>query len=196
VTAVTTSKGRPGRHRSEAADEAILRATLELLAEHGYGELTMTAVIERSAVSSATLYRRYATKQDLVAAAVATLIPAVTNIDTGSLKGDITALVRDVAHSISARNEALIEALRVEKQRNPDLAAALRERFLQPRLAQLKDILVRAKARGEISGAPPAEAVLSLVTGPLHHRAYNLSEALTPAFVNTVISWTVRALGA
>src|SRR5689334_19207728 len=98
------TKARPGRHRSEVADEAIHRATLELLVEHGYSGLTMAAVIERAGVSSATLYRRYTTKQELVSAAVATLVPAVTPVDTGTLEGDIAALVRDIAHSVSVRN--------------------------------------------------------------------------------------------
>ncbi|MBU3702145.1 MAG: helix-turn-helix transcriptional regulator, partial [Acidimicrobiia bacterium] len=64
---------RPGRQRSEAADHAILSATLDLLSETGYGALTVAAVIARSGVSSATLYRRWPTKQDLVAAALASL---------------------------------------------------------------------------------------------------------------------------
>jgi AcrR family transcriptional regulator len=46
----TTERARPGRQRSEAADSAILSATLDLLAERGYGGLTMAAVISRSGV--------------------------------------------------------------------------------------------------------------------------------------------------
>ena len=61
---------RSGRPRSQAADDAILRAALDLLREHGYGGLTMASIIERAGVSSATLYRRWATKQDLVLAAL------------------------------------------------------------------------------------------------------------------------------
>ena len=190
----TETKPRPGRHRSELADEAIHHATLELLAEHGYAGLTMAAVIERAGVSSATLSRRYTTKQDLVSAAVATLVPAVSAVDTGTLEGDIAAMVRDIAHSVSVRNEALAEVLRIEKQRNPELADALRSCFLEPRLHQLRDVLARARARGDIDSAPPAEAVLSLVSGPLHHRAFNLNEPLTPAFIKLVIRWTVQAL--
>src|SRR5690606_19453403 len=62
TTAPATGPARAGRQRDPAADEAILAATLELLAEGGYGTLTVAAVIERAGVSSATLYRRFATK--------------------------------------------------------------------------------------------------------------------------------------
>jgi AcrR family transcriptional regulator len=193
---VTTdaTKVRPGRQRSEAADDAILQAALAVLSENGYSGFTMAAVIERAGVSSATLYRRWTTKQALVSAAVATLIPELGDTDTGSLEGDVYALVHQVAESIGRRHEGVSEALRLEKKRNPELAAALREQFLQPRLDELKALLARAKARGEITTAPPLETVLSLVTGPLYHRAYHLNEPLTPAFVKGTAAWAVRAL--
>ncbi|HEX4822392.1 MAG TPA: TetR/AcrR family transcriptional regulator [Acidimicrobiales bacterium] len=191
-----TTTVRPGRQRSEAADEAIMEATLSLLAEHGYVGLTMAAVIERSGVSSATLYRRYTTKTELVIAAVASLFPEPVDTDTGSLHGDLSVFIRHVAQSIERRNERAVQALRLEKERNPELDATLRERFLAPRLTELKAILTRAKQRGEIDTIPPAEVALSLVTGPLYHRAYHLDEPLSPGFVKSTIAFAVRALRA
>jgi AcrR family transcriptional regulator len=196
MTTTTSSRPGPGRQRSEAADEAIFDATLELLAEHGYRALTMAAVIERSGVSSATLYRRYTTKTELVTAAIAALLPEPIDTDTGSFDGDMSAFVRNVAQSIERRNERAVQALRIEKQHNPQLDACLRERFLAPRLADLRALLNRAKKRGEIETAPSVEVALSLVTGPLYHRAYLLDEPLTPAFVRSTIAFAVRALSA
>jgi AcrR family transcriptional regulator len=192
----TTAATRPGRHRSEAADEAILDATLAVLGEHGYAGLTMAAVIERSGVSSATLYRRYTTRIELVTAAIATLLPLPVDTDTGSFEGDLGTFVRHVAQSIERRNERAVQALRVEKERDPALHACLREHFLAPRLADLKAILARAKKRGDIDTMPPVDVALSLVTGPLYHRAYHLDEPLTPAFVKNTIAYAVRALSA
>ena len=60
----------PGRPRSVEADEAILRATLDLLTDGGYAALTMERVRERSGVGKATLYRRYGSKEELVSAAI------------------------------------------------------------------------------------------------------------------------------
>jgi AcrR family transcriptional regulator len=196
ITTAGDPRPGPGRHRSEAANEAILGATLDVLAEHGYVGLTMAAVIERSGVSSATLYRRYTTKTQLVTAAIATLLPEPVDTDTGSLEGDVSAFVRNVAQSIERHNERAVQALRIEKQRNPELEACLRERFHAPRLANLRALLNRAKKRGDIDTVPPVEVALSLVTGALYHRAYFLDEPLTPAFVKTTIACAVRALGA
>ena len=50
--------------------------------------------------------------------------------------------------------------------------------------------------RGEIGTVPPVEVALSLVTGPLHHRANQLGEPITPAFVKVTIAFAVRALRA
>jgi AcrR family transcriptional regulator len=187
---------RPGRQRSDACDVAILDATLRLLGEKGYSGLTVAAVIEDAGVSSATLYRRWPTKQDLVAAAVATMVPEPANTDTGSLAGDITAFLQHVASSIAARQEGIADALSIEKKHNPELAALLRARFREPRLAELRAIFVRAKRRGEVSTVPPPEVALSLIAGPLYHRSSNLGEPLTPAFVRAAAAHALRALQA
>src|SRR5690348_858771 len=105
-----TDRPRPGRHRSASADAAILDATLELLRERGYRALTVAAVIERAGVSSATLYRRWPSKPELVAAAIASLVPESFEVDTGTLRGDMSAFVHHVADSIAARGN-IIELL-------------------------------------------------------------------------------------
>ncbi|HEY6531784.1 MAG TPA: helix-turn-helix domain-containing protein, partial [Acidimicrobiales bacterium] len=110
----TVAKNRPGRQRSQAADQAILAATLEELAVAGYGGLTMAAVIARSGVSSATLYRRWPTKQQLVAAALASLHQEVVDIDTGSLEGDLLALARALADAMSVERSDLTEDVATE----------------------------------------------------------------------------------
>lgn len=189
--------GRPGRHRSEAADAAILAATLEVLAERGYGGLNVSEVISRAGVSSATLYRRWENKEQLVVAAVATLVPVAECTDTGSLEGDVAVFLRNIASSIARRHEVVHDALTVEARQNPSLSASLRARFLEPRLDQLGGILTRARRRGELtSAAPSVEFAMSLVGGPLYHRANVLNEPLTPAFMKAAARHAVAALSA
>ena len=60
-----------GRPRSGTADRAILDAAMALLAEVGLGGLTMSAVVSRSRVARATVYRRYPSREALIAAALA-----------------------------------------------------------------------------------------------------------------------------
>jgi AcrR family transcriptional regulator len=66
-----------GRPRDERADRAILSATLDLMAEHGVDGFRTEDVAERAKVGKATIYRRYASKEKLVTAAVATLVSEI-----------------------------------------------------------------------------------------------------------------------
>ncbi|HLY82863.1 MAG TPA: TetR/AcrR family transcriptional regulator [Acidimicrobiales bacterium] len=187
---------RPGRPRNQATGDAILAAALELLGERGYGALTVCSVIERAGVSSATLYRRWPTKQQLIVAAVASLVPEPTTTDTGSLGGDLRALLDQIAGSIAARREDIADALASEVKRDADLALALHEKFQVPRLTQLDQILDRAIRRGELADRPSAESALSLIVGPVYHRAFVLGEPLTAEFLEAAAAHAGRGLGA
>jgi AcrR family transcriptional regulator len=193
MTVGAPDRARPGRQRSEAADHAILSATLDLLAVQGYGGLTMAAVISRSGVSSATLYRRWPTKQQLVAAALASIHAEIVDIDAGSLESDVAAMVRSLADAMSIRREDIAEDVAIELRRNPDFRAAVNEKFMVPRLENMGRVLDRARARGELGPGIDAEAAMSIVAGPLHHRVYVMGRDASPAFVKSA---TVGALAA
>ena len=89
-TAGNQSAGRP---RSEEAHQAILNATVELLAEQGYSALTVEGVASRAGVGKATIYRRWPSKLPLVVEAFGQL-PAFEDVDTGSLEEDLVQMVR------------------------------------------------------------------------------------------------------
>lgn len=187
---------RPGRQRSEAADQAILGATLDLLAENGYGALTVASVIARSGVSSATLYRRWPTKQDLVAAALASMHAEIVDIDTGSLDGDIAEMVRSVADALTPRRDDLREDLAVELRRNPEFRAAINEKFIQPRRAVMAGIVDRAVERGELGQGLGFDVATAFVTGPMHHWVYVQGRRITPVFQRSVVDGALAALRA
>ena len=113
-------------NRGEAADTAILDATIEVLSEQGYGGLTMSGVIERSGVSSATLYRRWPTKLELVMAAIESITPEKQSTDTGSLEGDIRAFIAHLATSAAHRHEHVVEALAAGSATHPELDEAIK----------------------------------------------------------------------
>lgn len=194
--ALAPERPRPGRQRSEAADHAILSATLDLLAEVGYGALTVASVIARSGVSSATLYRRWPTKQDLVTAALASMHAEIVDIDTGSLDADVAGMVRATVQALSVRNPEISDDLAVELRRNPEFRAAINEKFVQPRRAVMAGIVGRAVARGELGSDPGVEVATAFVTGPIHHWVYVQGKQPTPAFERTVVTGALAALRA
>jgi AcrR family transcriptional regulator len=183
-------------NRGEAADHAILEATIEVLGEQGYGGLTMSSVIERAGVSSATLYRRWPTKLDLVMAAVEAVSPEKPSSDTGSLEGDIRAFISHIATSVAHRREHVFEALSAGSATHPELDDAIRAKFITPRLVELRGILARAKERGELTTVPSAEIAASIVSGPAYHRAYVMRLPLTPRFVQTATTIALDGLRA
>lgn len=191
-----TERSRPGRQRSEAADQAILNATLDVLAVAGYGALTMASVIGKSGVSSATLYRRWPTKQQLVAAALASLHPEIVPIDSGTLESDLYELVHAIADSMSVRREDLADDVGVELRRNPEFRAAVNEKFIVPRLRVLELILENACARGEIGTDLDPRVAMSFVSGPMHHRLYVLGEIVDQKFADSVAIAALAALRA
>jgi len=88
--------GVPRRRRGRALEEALLDAAWAELTERGYDDLTIDAVAVRAGTSRAVLYRRWPSKQDLVLAALQHEVgkDVVVAPDTGSLRGDVIALLR------------------------------------------------------------------------------------------------------
>jgi AcrR family transcriptional regulator len=162
----------PGRPRSAVADEAILRAALELLAEDGYRALTMERVRERSGVGKATIYRRYSSKEELVSAAIVHLnsdIPMPA--DTGSIFGDFAATAQTILAG-AARTGALtlMPRLLSEVASDPEMHALFVEHLVEPRRRVVRGIVERAQARGEVRADVDPELAVDLMVGPFIYR--------------------------
>jgi AcrR family transcriptional regulator len=185
---VVVPRGRP---RSVEADQAIAQATLDLLVEDGYAGLTMAAVAHRAKVSTATLYRRFDNKEALVAAALADVTEEHRIPDTGSLDGDVRALLASVVERLSGDYAGLVEVLVGEAVRNHGLADALRERFYDSYRRELEGLVDRAVARGEMAPTDDLTLVSNLLMGPLYYRwlvardpvTHEVADALAPMLV-------------
>jgi len=160
----------PGRPRSEASHRAIIQATLELLVEGGYGSLTMEAVRTRAGVGKATIYRRWASKEELVRDAIVFLHDEIESPDTGSLRGDYDALATRVRASASWGGASLMPRLLGEAVNDPELFAIFRANLVEPRRAALRAVLERAIARGEIRAGLDLELLIDLFAGPAVYR--------------------------
>lgn len=190
----TTSVGR-GRPRSSEADQAIEASTLVLLEEEGFAGMTMAGVAARAGVSTATLYRRWPSKLDLVVGVLARLGEDSPVIDTGSLAGDLTVLLTTTATKLTGESGRLFEGLVGDGLRHPALSDALRVQLLAPRRAVLVAMLERAAARGEIPQPEDASVTISLITGALYERRLISGEPITPSTVRSLVTLLLRALG-
>jgi AcrR family transcriptional regulator len=161
-----------GRPREERADRAILQAALELMAEQGVRDLRMDEVADRAGVGKATIYRRYRSKEELVAATIATLVStSITLPDTGSTRTDLLSLMRSAVALYSGSVEAaLMPSLVDAMSRDPDLARTVREAFLAGRRAALREVLERGVERGDLRADFDRELALDVLGGPLFYR--------------------------
>ena len=98
---MSKSKSRRGRPRSDESHQAILKATatLSLLAEVGFDAMSIEAIASQAGVGKTTIYRRYAGKDELVAAAIESIREEVVIADTGSLWGDLDAIIESAAQT-------------------------------------------------------------------------------------------------
>lgn len=187
---------RRGRRRSDAADRAILDAALRVLAVDGYGNFTMGAVIAQAGTSSATLYRRWQTKNELVGAALATLSPRIPTFDTATLQGDLAAFIEYFAEGKCVDADALDDGLVDELGRDPEFHQEITDKFVAPRISALVSILERAERRGEIGAGIGGATAYSVVIGPVHHHVHVLGKAADKGFLGSATTAAHAALTA
>ena len=186
---------RVGRPRSVEADEAIRAATVELLAADGYANLTMSGVAARAGVSTATLYRRWRSKLDLVVDVLGARAEETPVPDTGSLEGDCRAVLHAlVGKARTSQMTRLMAGLVGELGKNPELAAALRTHLIGPRRVALNEVFARADRRGELRPDVDVNVAADLLFGPLYHRLLVTGEPVTARVADKLTDLVVRAV--
>jgi AcrR family transcriptional regulator len=139
------------RRRGGALLTAIFEATLAELAESGYAELSMARVACRARASKSSLYRRWPSRADLVGDAMQYNRPEpIPAPDTGNARNDLLGFLRGVADLINSADGDAVRGLLAVAARDPELARMVRERFIEPNLAQVLDVLRRGAVRGEV----------------------------------------------
>jgi AcrR family transcriptional regulator len=187
---------RRGRPRSEQADQAILAAAAEILAERGLGGMSIEEVASRAGVGKATIYRRWASRGALALDAFLVEFRSQQPLpQTGSLRGDLLAALRAWIRSVTRTSVGpTLASLIAEAQRDPELAAAWRERVVERLRSQHRIMLDRAVERGEIPADTDYEVVLDLLFGAAYHRLLQGHQPLTDKFARQVVDLVVAAI--
>jgi AcrR family transcriptional regulator len=167
IVDVFPDRRAPGRPRSARADEAIIEAVLDLLAEGSNIEtLSIEAVAARAGVGKATIYRRWPNKEALIVHALAALKGPIPEIAGESVREDLLTLLRPLAVANSTRAGRIMPCLIPEVQRNPEMAALYRQ-LTEPRRERMRDVLRRGIAIGELRADLDLNATVAMLTGPL-----------------------------
>jgi AcrR family transcriptional regulator len=161
----------PTTPRSLRVHEAALRAAAELLAEGGLPAATMDAVVARSGVSKATLYKHWPSRTALAAEAFGLrMADAIPLPDTGSARGDLTEQLRRVSDFYAGDHGVVFSQLLAACVTDPGAGAYFREFFLQGRREAVAELWRRALDRGEADPGIDVETATDLVFGPLIFR--------------------------
>jgi AcrR family transcriptional regulator len=168
---VSTEKhSRSGRPLDPSRDSAILHAALEGLAEVGYDRLTMDEIAARAHAGKGALYRRWPSKAALVVDALVAWREQLAPLDppdTGSLRGDIDAIVAAVPDfsDTDQRMMGVISGIATAAARDPELAAAFRGQVFDRPRSLLRGVLDHAAERGEIPPGRQLDLVPDILIG-------------------------------
>ncbi|MDQ2814934.1 MAG: TetR/AcrR family transcriptional regulator [Actinomycetota bacterium] len=175
--------------------ERVLITTLDLLMETGLGELTMDEVSRRSGVAKTTIYRHWANRSALVIDACSRMTDGQeAPPDTGSLEGDLRAILADIAGLLgAARWSSILPSIVDAAERDPEFAG-LHSRIQHGHAAPLRAALDRAALRGEIPPAADRSAIAAALLGPLFYRRWFSREQIDAEFVEMIIRSAIAGL--
>ncbi|MCU1496703.1 MAG: Bacterial regulatory protein tetR family, partial [Acidimicrobiales bacterium] len=170
----TGGRRRPGRPPDLAKRQAVIDATLQVLAEVGYGSLTIDAIAQRAGSNRELIYRVWDSKVALVRDVLFGTAADLVLPDCGSLEGDLRSWVAQ--HVDRMRDPAYLKGvpgLTVELLSDPVLFRDTHKRYIEPSEEGFRTILARARARGEIVAEPDPRVLTYVVSGTATGLAQN-----------------------
>ena len=177
-----------GRPRDPKVDRAILETAQRLLTTGEYLWLSVDEIADAAGVTKPTLYRRFASKEELAMAAInAWRAPRAAQAGSGDLRADLVAELHDL-RTVSTRYGGMLMtgAVLLEEHHRPELLRRFREGVVRARRERVRRILVAAVDRGEVRADADLDAVVTLLIG--HWYATYIGE---PAIAD---NWAERAV--
>lgn len=178
--------------RVQRSRDRVVATSLELLSESGVGGFTVDEVVRRSGVAKTTVYRHWPTREALVLDAASRISAEQEIPDTGSLEGDVTALLVNLAYLLgTARWASVVPSLVDVAERDPEFAE-VHARIQRGHAAALRAVIERAVSRGELPTAADPSTLVSALVGPLYYRRWFSREPNDDQFVKTIVRKALR----
>jgi AcrR family transcriptional regulator len=186
---------RPGRPRNAENDRAILEAAAAILFEKGYAGLTIDGVASAAGVSRPTIYRRWASKPELVISALAHRTGlAIPVPNTGSVRRDLMAVQRhQIKEFNSPVSRRVTSGLVADVAIDPELADLYLREYASPRRTSVWRALQRGVDRGELRADIDFGFVSDLLIGPLFMRSIVWGQPLEPSMAKRTVDVVMAA---
>jgi AcrR family transcriptional regulator len=153
LTQTTSTAGR-SRRRGEVLERALYAAALAELAAVGYGGLTMEGIAARAHTGKAALYRRWASKHDLVQAALHHAVPPLPEPRTGrSARENLLTVFTAHRDVLAGKTDFPGLVIIAQVLHEPELRAIFADAVVCPRLKIVESILRAAALDGDIDPA-------------------------------------------
>ena len=174
--------------------ERVLTTTLDLLTEAGLDELTIDEISRRSGVAKTTIYRHWPNRSALVIDACLRMTDGEeAPPDTGSLDGDVRAILTHIAELLATARWSSIVPSIVDVAEHDPAFADIHSRIQRRHAAPLRSALDRAALRGEIPTTADRGAMAAALLGPLFYRRWFSREQIDPTFLEIIVG-TVASL--
>ena len=191
------SKRRPGG-RSARVRQAVLDAAFAELGEKGYGGLSIEAVALRSGVAKTTVYRRWPTRDELVADALDSRSDRYEPIpDTGSLRGDLKEFCEGVRAKLTSNHgKAMLKSLVAAVDQSPEIVETV-QRFWRGRRDVGGYLIERWIRRGVLRSETDADLLVELILAPIYLRVLlpggPLTEDVLASFIDLALDGVLAA---
>jgi AcrR family transcriptional regulator len=160
-----------GRPRDPQIDATVLEATLAVLDESGYGQLTIEEVARRAGATKPAIYRRWPTRQHLALAALAVRLGDSPVPDTGCTLCDLGEGIGVFLAAFRQIRPGVLGALFADCARVPELRDAFLATLFDPPREAVGQMLERAVARGDLRADVDRGLVLDMLSSVVHYRA-------------------------
>ncbi|WP_380173749.1 TetR/AcrR family transcriptional regulator [Kineococcus sp. DHX-1] len=176
MSEVPTTRPARGRPRDPGIDGRVLAAAVEELAEKGVAGFSTRGVAVRAGVDRRGVHARWATTEDLVVDALATLTANLRPPLTGTLRGDLDGLVPDIARSLSGDRRRVLQRCLDEVANAPAVTERFRRDHVDRCAAVLEDAFHRARTRGELRATTTPAQATDVLMGSLLFRALTVGD--------------------
>jgi len=184
-----------GRPRSPKIDKAILKAAADLVLKHGFKALSIDAIAARAGVGRMTIYRRWVNKAAIVMDAfVARVDPETLFQPAKSYAESIRLQMRTMAKAFRGKDGILIRALLAEAQLDPELAAALRERWTMPRRRMAIAYFQQGIENGFLRSDVDPDTMIDMLYAPIYYRLQMGTGPLSDAYVDEIFEHAIKGL--
>ena len=190
-------RGRGGRPRSERAHQAILTAARELLIAEGFAAMRLEHVAARAGVGKATIYRRWASKEELAQELLSQLAaPHIGVVDSDDTRAEMLAAVTNPMRAVTETDFGpVIRALLSQIASDPSLGDPFRATVVQARRDEIARVIERGIARGDLRADTDIDVATELLVGPVYFRLM-FGGVLDADFAERVVDSVIRGFTA